>query len=375
MATLIPPAGANNLLDNKGAQDEECRQFFSNVARLISEDNFVWRCRTACRWLSAVYVLLALSQAPALDAATPLQKVVFVFAGFNERTGFIFVAKNMRFFEEQGLDVQIVQVRNGQVAVSALAANEAQFYSVSATGASLGAMAGGLDLTFIAGIVNKLDGDFVVSPKIAAPADLKGKVLGVQSIGGGVWTFTMLALDHWGLVPERDKIQFRIVGDQAVLTQGLISGTVDAAYLGYTFSKVAQRQGFQVLQDLAKVDIPYQGVGIVARKSYIDQSPEVAERALKAIAKSIAYFQDPPNKQNVVEILMKWLRLPRVEDAVAGYEAMRVLYSRRIFPTVDGIRNTVRILSRVDPKFSKLKAEDLVDERIVRKLERENVFK
>jgi len=45
------------------------------------------------------------------------------------------------------------------------------------------------------------------------------------------------------------------------------------------------------------------------------------------------------------------------------------------FPTVDGVRNTVRILSRIDPKFSKLKAEELVDESIVRKLEREGVFK
>ena len=335
----------------------------------------VMRARPLLRqWFSIVLLFFILLYAAAIEAATPLQKIVFVFAGFNERSGFIFTAKDMHFFEEQGLDAQIVQVRNGQVAVSAVAANEAQFYAVSATGASLGAMAGGLDLVFIAGIVNKLDGDFVVSSKIAAPGDLKGKVLGVQSIGGGVWTFTMLALDHWGLVPERDKIQFRIVGDQAVLTQGLISGTVDAAYLGYTFSKVAQRSGFHVLQDLAKVDIPYQGIGIVARKSLLDQSPDIAERTLKAIAKAVAYFQDLANKQSVVAILFKWLRLPRPEDAVAGYEAIRPLYNRRIFPTVDGVRNTVRILGRVDPKFSRLKAEDLMDDRIVRKLEREGVL-
>ena len=331
--------------------------------------------RAICRFIGSLLLLFSVLDHVKAEAATPLQKVVFVFAGFNERTGYIFVAKDMRFFEEQGLDVQIVQVRNGQVAVSALAANEAQFYSVSATGASLGAMAAGLDLAFIAGIVNKLDGDFVVSPRIAAPADLRGKFLGIQSIGGGVWTFTMLALDYWGLVPDRDKIQFRIVGDQAVLTQGLINGAVDAAYLGYTFSKVAQRQGFRVLQDLAKVDIPYQGVGIVARKSFLDHSPDVGERTLRAIAKSIAHFQDPVNKQSVVNTLMKWLRLPQVDDAVAGYEAMRVLYSRRIFPTVEGVRNTVRILSRIDPKFSKLKAEELIDERIVRKLEKDGVFK
>ena len=322
----------------------------------------------------SLFILVLLYAADA-DSAAPLQKIVFVFAGFNERSGFIFVAKDMRFFEEQGLDAQIVQVRNAQVAVSAIAAGEAQFYTTSATGASLGAMAGGLDLVFIAGIINKLDGDFVVSPKINATVELKGKLVGVQSIGGGVWTFTTLALDHWGLVPERDKIQFRILGDQSVMAQGLISGTVDAVYLGYTFSKVVQRQGFHVLADLAKIDISYQGVGVVARKSFLDQSPDIAERALKAIAKAVAYFQDPANKQSAVGVLMKWLRLPRIEDAVAGYDAMRVLYSRRIFPTVDGVRNTVRILSRVDPKFGKLKAEDLIDDRIVRKLERDGVFK
>jgi NitT/TauT family transport system substrate-binding protein len=331
--------------------------------------------RCARRRSPLILFILVILYAPGLEAAAPLQKIVFVFAGFNERSGFIFVAKDMRFFEEQGLDAQIVQVRNAQVAVSAIAAGEAQFYSTSATGASLGAMAGGLDLVFIAGIINKLDGDFVVAPKINAPAELKGKLIGVQSIGGGVWTFTTLALDHWGLAPERDKIQFRILGDQSVMAQGLISGTVDAVYLGYTFSKVVQRQGFHVLADLAKIDVPYQGVGVVARKSFLDQSPDIAERTLKAIAKSVAYVQDPANKQSTVGLLMKWLRLPRVEDAVAGYEAIRVIYSRRIFPTVDGVRNTVRILSRVDPKFGKLKPEDLIDDRIVRKLEREGVFK
>ena len=333
------------------------------------------RDRTFRRWSGAIALSIALLQVSRLDAATPLQKIVFVFSGFNERTSFIFVAKDRRFFEEQGLEAQIVQVRNGPVAVSAMAANEAQFYTTSATGSTLGSMAGGLDLVFIAGIINKLDGDFVVSPKIATPNDLKGKNLGVQSIGGGVWTFSMLALDHWGLVPERDKIQFRILGDQSVIAQGLISGTVDAAYLGYTFSKTVQRQGFRVLQDLAKTDIPYQGIGIVARKSFLDQSPDVAERTLKAVSRSIAYYQDPANKQTIVAILAKWLRLERTEDAVAGYDAVRSLYNRRIFPTVEGVRNTLRILDRVDPKFGRMKAENLIDERIVRKLERDGVFK
>ena len=310
-----------------------------------------------------------------VEGAVPLQKAVLVIAGFNEHRGVIFVAKDMRFFEEQGIDMQIVQVRSGQLAVSALAANEAQFYAASATGANLGAMAAGLDLAFIAGLVNKLDGDFVVAKNIAEPRDLKQKLLGVQSIGGGVWTFTMLALDHWGLIPERDKIQLRIVGDQAVLTQALISGTVDAVHLSHSFSKVAQRAGFHVLADFAKMEIPYQGIGIVARRSFLDRSPDMAERTLRALVKSVRYFQNPGNRSSVAGIMMKWLRLPRLEDAIAGSDSMRPLYNSRIAPTVEGMRNTLRILSRADPKFNTLKAEDLIDDRIIRKLQDEGLFK
>ena len=86
-------------------------------------------------------------------AATPSKKIAILFADFSERAGIVFVAKDQHFFEEQGLDSDVVQVRSGPVAISALAANEAQFYMASANAATLGAMAGGLDLAFVAGLI------------------------------------------------------------------------------------------------------------------------------------------------------------------------------------------------------------------------------
>jgi len=50
---------------------------------------------------------------------------------------------------------------------------------------------------------------------------------------------------------------------------------------------------------------------------------------------------------------------------------MRILYDRRIIPSREGIQNALRVLSKADPKFAKLKADDLIDDRIARKLERE----
>lgn len=83
-------------------------------------------------------------------AAVPPQKVVFAFASLNEKPSSLFVAKDQGFFEEQGLDPQIVQVRSGPIAISALAAGNANFYAAPATGATLGAMAGGLDAVSLA---------------------------------------------------------------------------------------------------------------------------------------------------------------------------------------------------------------------------------
>ena len=52
----------------------------------------------------------------------------------------------------------------------------------------------------------------------------------------------MLMLDYWGLVPERDKIQFRTLGDQAVMAQGVLTGSADGAFLGYTFGNMLREQ-------------------------------------------------------------------------------------------------------------------------------------
>jgi NitT/TauT family transport system substrate-binding protein len=318
-----------------------------------------------------VLSLLTAMSSTAMAASSATKKVSIIFADFSERSGLLFVAKDQGFFADHGLDADIVQVRSGPVAISALAANEAQFYIVSATGSSLGAVAAGLDLAYVAGLINKLDGYFVTSAKIRTPEDLKGKAIGVQSIGGGIWMFTQMALDHWGLSTERDKIQMRILGDQSVLAQALSTGLVEGAVLGYAFSQIVQRSGGRVLAELPKLDIPYQGIGLLARRSLINSSPETVERTLRALIKANRFIQDKNNQPAVLASLRKWLRLSPNEGGEELYERMRILYDRRIIPSREGIQNALRVLSKADPKFAKLKADDLIDDRIARKLERE----
>jgi ABC-type nitrate/sulfonate/bicarbonate transport system substrate-binding protein len=128
------------------------------------------------------------------------------------------------------------------------------------------------------------------------------------------------------------------------------------------------------LADLADLNIPFLDSGLYTRKSFVAQHPEVVENVLRALLDGITFIQNPENKNAVLKSLVQWLRLAKTEDAVEGYEFMRKLYTKRIYPTVEGIRNSIRVLALTNEKFHALKAEDLIDDRIVRKLEKEGAF-
>jgi len=300
-------------------------------------------------------------------------RVVITFGSFSERETALFVAQDQGFFAKHHLDVKHVKV-SGPVALSALAGGDSQFYWGAATGATLGAIAGGLDAVFVASLIHKLEGTFVVSPAIKSPMDLRGMTIGVQSIGGGIWMRTMLALGHWGLDPKRDNIRFRIIGDEAVLAQAVATQVIDGCYLGYTFASILERQGFRVLADLAKLGIPYQNTALLGQRRFVYSSPDIVERVLRAFVETVSFILEPTNKAAVMKSLAKGLRLPRLEDASEGYERVINLYERRIYPNVEGIRTTIGLLGTTNENIRRLKAEDLIDDRFMKKLEQEGGF-
>jgi len=322
----------------------------------------------------AFYCVLFLNPST-LKAAASSPRVVTTFASFSEKEGALFVAQDQGFFRKYGLDVKHVFVSSGPVALAALASGDAHFYTGSPTGATLGAVAGGLDVVFVAGLINKLNGAFVVEPSIRHPSDLKGKTIGIQSIGGGVWMFTMMVFNHWELDPKRDNIRLRVIGDLSVLAQSVASRVIDGSYLTYTFASKVERQGFRILADLAKLPVPYQNTGIIARRSFVNSSPDIVERFLRALADGVAFVMEPANKASVMKSLARGLRLPRTEDALEGYEGLLTLYERQFFPTLEGIRNAIQVVGMTNEKIRSLKAEALVDDRFVKKLEQEGVFK
>ena len=317
--------------------------------------------------------LLAAGFKISIAASVPI-KVTMTTGSFSEREAAMFVAQDQGLFRRYGVDLTFVHVRSGPVGMAALASGESQLHEGSATGAVLGAVAEGTDLVFVAGMINKLIGNVMASPKIKSPEDLRGKAIGVTSMSGGSWMFTTLALDYWGLDAKRDGISFRVLGDESVRSQALLNQTIEATHLGYTFAAPLKDRGYTNLADLAQLPIPFQSTGIVTKRSFIHSSPETVENVLRGIVDALAFIAQRENKPAVLKSLAKGLHLSKPEQAVEGYESLAYLYDRRIYPRVDGLRNVIRMLGQTNEKIRRLKAEDLIDDRFVRKLEKEGRF-
>jgi ABC-type nitrate/sulfonate/bicarbonate transport system substrate-binding protein len=140
-----------------------------------------------------------------VHAAAPFNKILVTTGSSSEREGALYVAQDQGYFRKYGLDLTLVQVRNGPVGMSALSSGESLLHWGSVSAANLGAIAEGADLVFVAGFINRLTGAFAVNPAIHSPAELKGKSLGVNSLSGGTWIFTMLTWIIGGCRRRRTK--------------------------------------------------------------------------------------------------------------------------------------------------------------------------
>jgi NitT/TauT family transport system substrate-binding protein len=326
-------------------------------------------CRSGfpARLVIYITVIFLLGLAAAAEAQ-PLTPFRIANGTSGENPALLWVGVDQGFYRKHGLNVEVVYMRAGSLAVSALAAGDVNVVLTSSN-AVLNIAAGGLDVVIIGSLFNRPEGDFMARPEIKKPEDLKGKYIAIQSIGGGGWANNMLAMDYLGLDPDRDNIRFIVLGDQPSRIQALETNRSQASWMGSTFSAPLKKKGYTVLLDLSRAPIPYVGASLVARKSVARQEAKTYEAMLKATIDSLRFFQKPENKPVVLQTIAKHLRLSRVEDAEIGYNAMVAAYSSDLKPRPEGLKKIYSILTRMNPKLLTLKPESILDDALIQKIQ------
>lgn len=240
----------------------------------------------------------------------------------------VLVASEKKFFEKNGLSVELVPVASGPAMTSAVASGSVTFVNNSWDNLIL-AVDKGLPVRAVAGSTVKVPFALLVRSGIALPhqaegypgivKDLVGKNWGVLALGVSVHFMAQTILTDAGY--KAGDVTFLAVGLPNTARPALQRGTVDT-YLSIEplLSIAAVSKEAVVVVDFAKNqgpkvfhDLGYNGWW--ASTSTIKDKPEVVARFSKALEESYCWFSKPENLDEVVTLMQKYVKVPDLPDA------------------------------------------------------------
>ena len=251
-------------------------------------------------WFFAA-ILLALS--PAAHAAEQVRVAVSSTSLFFAS---VYVAKQMRYFDEQGLDVTIIDVGSGSNVIASVVGGSAEIGGAGIRNISQGVEKGQPLRAFsssLKGFPNFLvvrngfmadQGFKADSPLNARIGSLKGKTIAVNDIGGSAGDFVRELFRRGGL-GERDAVLINISstpGRLAALKAKKIDGLV--GYAPEPEAAILDGYG-EILVDSA-ADIPetksVEYIMHFSRAAYLKDKPTVVEALVRALAKATSLMKN-----------------------------------------------------------------------------------
>ena len=130
----------------------------------------------------ALLFAVLLETPPKIAGAAALESVNVGFGAISGLQAPLWVAKEARLFEKQGLDVELVYIPGGPRALMALLGGSIQFLNYSAIPTMTAALRGA-EAVILGSSVNRPDHSLIVKPGINAVSELRGKTIGLSSLG------------------------------------------------------------------------------------------------------------------------------------------------------------------------------------------------
>lgn len=320
-------------------------------------------------FLSAAILFLGIIS-PSRGAAA-LRKVVFAYGSINAYTTPVWLAREKGFFARNGLEVEPVFIIAGRAA-QAMMAGEVSVGLIGPTHVA-NAVAGGSDLVMIMGVQNRVRYVFLARPAITRPQDLKGKKIAIGTPSGLASLSTYASLEYMGLNPRRDDILLLQVGGEPQRLAALQGGSVDGTLVSPEIAGTGLRQGFVKLLDMAQADIPFQAGALVTTRRILKEEPQMIAAVTKSLLEAIAYLHDPGHKKEVEGTIAANLRMRSPERIEQAYQELVEDIPRKPYPSMKGIAAVLKVMAQVglNPKTAKLKADDLVDLSLMKRLDAE----
>ena len=317
-------------------------------------------------WTTVLGLLIALLFSS--SASLALDKIRIGLSSVSALHGAVWVAQEKGLFRKHGIEPEVIVVGGASAGgVSALIAGDVQFLS-GAGEAVINANLRGADVIMVASVLNKGVQRLIAHAQFSAPADLKGRKIGITRFGTASHLVLQMMQRKWGMGPT--DVQIIQVGSSPAMLASMEKGGIDAAVLTMPSIFVAEERGYRVLADLADMDIYYLNTMLDTTRWYLRTQRDQATRFIKGFVEGLAFFKK--NKQESVEVLRKKLRTDpgREKYLELSYDLLaNKFYDQVPYPSVRGVETVLEFLAKDNPKARAADPRTFIDGSIVKEIE------
>ncbi|MGE5219323.1 MAG: ABC transporter substrate-binding protein [Chloroflexota bacterium] len=325
--------------------------------------------RVRSRWTILWAALILLRLLPAPGSAAAAEKINASYGAISGSMAPIWVAKEARLFEKQGLDLNLVYIPGGPRSIMSLIGNSVHFVNHSGMPA-LEAYMRGADTAMIASSMNRLEHAVMAPKSITSVEQLRGKVLGISALGALTDIILREALHHYGISDK--EVTIIPVGDEGARLSSLQTGRVQAAIISGIQRLTATRMGFHPVIDLAKLPIEVSGSSILVRRSYAEHNPEIVLKFLKAWIEGCFLFKAKPEFS--LGVLKKYVanRDPEVVSTI--YQLNKQQLATKPLPYARVVKSMMHLLMRTRPDLPNANPDGFVEPRFINELDKAGFF-
>jgi NitT/TauT family transport system substrate-binding protein len=213
------------------------------------------------------------------------------------------------FFADAGIDLDIIYVPTASGLVQQLSAGSLDIVADVGVVEPIHAVEKGAPVGLIRFVGQVSPYEMLAKPTIATIKDLKGKTVCI----GGLRDINRVYLERiMGANGLKDgDYDITVIGNTAGRFAALKSGAIDATMLAPPVSFFAEDAGFHSVGTIMDYtpDLPFAGTDVAL--AYAAKHRDALIKMLAAVDKSVAWFNDPANRSEAVDILVKEMKSAR----------------------------------------------------------------
>ena len=278
-----------------------------------------------------------------------------------------YLAKERGLYKKYSLDADLLFIPSTTTSVSSLVAGDVQVGNASGGGVA-SAVVAGADLVLVSCYLNSLPYELVVNENIKSAEDLKGKSIGISRVGSASDVAARALIRGLGLEPDK-QVPIMQVGGPAERAASFRTGRIAGFPSPPGIIYLTKGMPFRILISTAdfqkRFEFPY--ICATTTRSYLARQRDTVKKVLMAHIEAVQYFKT--HKDESKKIIAKYSRISEEKYLEAAYTASAKLYE--VVPLVTREGTEVQIKEATSRKpGAQLRFEDLVDESIVRELEK-----